>query len=217
MTTSRFILSAIAIVIALGVTEASAQTVTINSSSVSDGGTLNASIYTSSIDTLAINYNDLVLNPSPSTTGFNFSGTTAAFPASTNGYFYSDYLINVTGSTAESVTTSLTNNSGVGSLNERIYAYNPSLGNNGFLGDTPAGSGILQAWSTNYVLPGTSLSYVSPTALTAGNYVVEIRGTSAGNFAGTLSVTAVPEPDALGMMISGLGLLGFIASRRKQS
>jgi hypothetical protein len=37
------------------------------------------------------------------------------------------------------------------------------------------------------------------------------------SYAGTITVTAVPEPATYGMMLGGLGVLGFLARRRKPS
>ena len=53
----------------------------------------------------------------------------------------------------------------------------------------------------------------------AGSYFLHIAGTSVGSsqYAGTLSVSAVPEPETYGMMLAGLGLMGFVASRRKSA
>jgi len=52
-----------------------------------------------------------------------------------------------------------------------------------------------------------------------GNYFVHIAGTSVGSasYNGTLSLTSlpVPEPETYGMMLAGLGLMGFMARRRK--
>lgn len=192
--------------------------------SVNPNGTLGVSTATTTVDN--------VLNVGPGTTGFNFSGTTGSFslPAqgafssgttpSANGYFYADYLITVTGSRADSVTTSIQDPSGVGNLSERIYSYNPASGTQGFLGDmsfAAAGDTGIQVWSTNYPLPGVNVSIVSPTDLTAGNYVIELRGTSIGNFGGTLSVTPVPEPQAGVMLMAGLAMLVLVwRSRRRR-
>ena len=52
----------------------------------------------------------------------------------------------------------------------------------------------------------------------SGSYALHIAGNSKGSssYAGTLSVTsAVPEPETYGMMLAGLGLMGFVARRRK--
>ena len=52
----------------------------------------------------------------------------------------------------------------------------------------------------------------------SSTYALHIVGTSVGAaaYSGTLSVTsAVPEPETYGMMLAGLGLMGFAARRRK--
>lgn len=151
---------------------------------------------------------DNQLAPAPSS--FSFSDSLAG-AISSNGFWYADYLITVSSASAQSVTTTLTNLGGVANLSERIYAYGGS-----FLGDASAPSGAVQVWSTNYPLPGASVSIVSPTFLTAGQYVVELRGTSQGVFAGTLSLSPVPEPTGIAMALAGFALLGA-ATRRKST
>lgn len=51
-----------------------------------------------------------------------------------------------------------------------------------------------------------------------GDYFVNIAGISTGTagYNGTLSlVSPVPEPEVYGMLLAGLGLMGFVARRRK--
>lgn len=64
-------------------------------------------------------------------------------------------------------------------------------------------------------------SYVelyTTTPLSASTYDFKITGTSAGSYTGGIScVTAVPEPSENALMLSGIGMLGFIATRRKRS
>lgn len=57
--------------------------------------------------------------------------------------------------------------------------------------------------------------------LSAGNYYVAVNGVVAGSGGGaygsdlTIAVSAVPEADTYAMMAAGLGLLGFVARRKK--
>lgn len=61
---------------------------------------------------------------------------------------------------------------------------------------------------------------ISGSNLTAGNYYLQVSGNLVGNtaaaFGGAISMAApVPEPETYGMMLAGLGVLGFMARRRK--
>jgi hypothetical protein len=55
-------------------------------------------------------------------------------------------------------------------------------------------------------------------SLAAGDYYVQVAGTmvsnSSGAFGGALMLAPVPEPATYGMMLAGLGLIGFMARRR---
>lgn len=215
----------IAVFAAMAVLLAAANASAVTVVPVLNNGTLTGSTSTTTTE------NDLTLNSG--TAGFNFSGSTGSFAipaaggsfsspsgASAKGDYYADFLITITGSAAESVTTSLTNGfgtAGVNNLSERIYGYNASSGVNGFLGDGSPGAGIPQIWSANYPLPGVNVSIVGPASLSAGTYVIELRGTNAGSFGGTLSITPVPEPETYGMLLAGLILVGFAVSRRKNA
>lgn len=180
---------------------ASAQTVNVFAN-----GTLSASNSTTTI----VNK----LNTSTvGATGFNFSGATGSFDpqASANNFFYAAYVIQTTTAIAESIATTLNNSTGVSELSERIYAFNGSI-----LGDTAAGPGIIQRWSDNISLGGASISVLAPTHLTAGQYVLEIRGRTKGNFGGSLAISPVPEPEQYALLLAGLGLLGWVVRRQSK-
>jgi hypothetical protein len=55
--------------------------------------------------------------------------------------------------------------------------------------------------------------------LSAGSYYAVITGKTfglaGGEYGGAVSISAVPEASTLAMMLAGLGMLGFVASRRK--
>jgi hypothetical protein len=64
---------------------------------------------------------------------------------------------------------------------------------------------------------------LSTSNLMAGNYYLQVSGNmvsaGAASFGGAVSMSSmaapVPEPETYGMMLGGLGLLGFMARRRK--
>ncbi len=57
------------------------------------------------------------------------------------------------------------------------------------------------------------------TPLAAGSYFLQIDGfvasSTGGSYSGNLAISPVPEPESYGMLLAGLGLLGFVARRRK--
>ena len=63
---------------------------------------------------------------------------------------------------------------------------------------------------------------LSGNSLAAGNYYLQVSGkmvgTTAASFGGAMMMMAapVPEPETYGMMLAGLGVLGYLARRRKQ-
>jgi hypothetical protein len=74
-------------------------------------------------------------------------------------------------------------------------------------------TGKVDSWKLN----------TSNLVLNSGNYYLQVIGTvnsnSAGSFSGNLSLKAlpVPEADTYAMLLAGLGLVGFVARRRKSA
>ena len=77
------------------------------------------------------------------------------------------------------------------------------------------------------VLAGTSLSTgmidqwtFGSNTLAAGDYWVQVSGSvlsnAAGRYYANIALAPVPEPATYGMLLGGLGLLGFMARRRRQ-
>jgi hypothetical protein len=139
--------------------------------------------------------------------------------------FYDDFVFTVADSTIDSVTSTIDLGKllSIDALQVRLYS---ASGNATLpvLGDSPAG---LKAggWSTgvNFVAGAQSGTFavLPETMLTAGTYVLEVRGdvvgTAGGSYSGTLNlapVSPVPLPAALPMMLSGLGILGGLIRKR---
>jgi hypothetical protein len=59
--------------------------------------------------------------------------------------------------------------------------------------------------------------------LTSGTYALTVTGTVVGNAGGTyagdlaINVSPVPEPATYGMLMAGLGLMGFVARRKNKA
>jgi hypothetical protein len=65
----------------------------------------------------------------------------------------------------------------------------------------------------------TDVWTVSGDALESGAYYIRVNGNivsdNGASFGGAVMLMPVPEPEAYGMMLGGLGILGFLARRRK--
>ena len=93
--------------------------------------------------------------------------------------------------------------------------------------------GMVQLWEGTYgdLVPDTlKLSYSfdgttgstahTVSGLTGGfSYYYEVSGTAGGSSGGIyiLTSTLIPEPESYAMLLAGLGLMGFVARRRKQN
>ncbi len=71
--------------------------------------------------------------------------------------------------------------------------------------------------------PGAGISLGNgPFQYTSGNYLLEVIGVSSATnsfYSGALTfnnTAPIPEPETYAMMLAGLGLMGFVAQRRKQ-
>lgn len=155
---------------------------------------------------------NLTIGPLPASA--NYGNT---FASASSSPFYDAYYFTIPEGIANSVTSTISSGSflGISNLQARLFA-----GHSNPTGSIPGGA--ITAWGNLVnVLPGVNIETVvlNPTALIAGNYTLQIRGTvigsSGGSYAGVLNVTPVPEAETYAMFLAGLGLLGFISRRRK--
>ena len=158
--------------------------------------------------------------PTTDTYGRSFNAPTA--PIGSTGYgFYDDFIFTIGGATADAITSTIDfrNVLAINNLSARLYNFsgNPNLP---VLG-APHG-GAIDAWSNTFNLaPGTNetVSVLPMTMLDAGTYVLEVRGnvtgSAGGSYSGSLNLVPTPLPAALPLLLSGLGLMGGAAARRK--
>ena len=132
-----------------------------------------------------------------------------AFDANNNGNTFSDrftFTVGALPSTLNAFVGSFSIGGGGSGLDISGFGLYSVANGLVFSGDA-LNSGALDLWR------------LSSGALQAGDYYLQVEGTvvsdDASNFAGAVLVTPVPEPAAMGMLVGGLGLLGFAARRRR--
>jgi hypothetical protein len=155
------------------------------------------------------------------TNGSGFFGDT--FAMNNNGATFADHFtFSVTGTTSsnfDAIVSSISRSADTGLDFTGLSLYRvgggTGTGTGGTAGDTLVStgtsmhSGAIDVWS------------LSSSNLAAGDYYVLVSGnivsdTSAA-FGGAVMLAPVPEPETYGMMLAGLGVLGFLARRRKQA
>ncbi len=152
------------------------------------------------------------------------SGPQTTFVGSTGSGFYDDFVFTIGPGQVDSITSSITLGDmlGISGLQVRLYDYNANLQAAPLLTDPIPGSAF-DAWSSTVTFPGgtTTVNVLPPTTLTAGTYVIEVRGTvsgvNGGNYTGSLNLTPVPLPAGLPSLLGGLALLACYAWRRPTS
>jgi hypothetical protein len=138
-------------------------------------------------------------------------------PAGVANYnFYDDYIINIPTSSLNSISSTIDFGDllRVSNLQVRLYG-----------GSTPSLSpgGVIDGWSTP-LTSGTQTGIVSvlpATLLSAGDYILEVRGLADGEFGGSysgvLNVAPVPVPAAVWLLLSGLVVVGGLSRMRESA
>lgn len=64
----------------------------------------------------------------------------------------------------------------------------------------------------------TVLAYTPAEFYLTGPITLEVKGSSGGNasYSGVINLTVVPEPEGYALMLAGLGVVGYIARRKRK-
>ena len=143
------------------------------------------------------------------TDGSGFFGDT--FAAGNSGASFDDHFTfsveGTTGWTFDAIISSISRSADTGLDITGLSLYSAS-GDTLITQGTQLQSGSIDVWT------------LSNDSLAAGDYYLAVSGNmvsaGAASFGGAVSMAApVPEPETYGMMLAGLGVLGFLARRRK--
>ena len=134
-----------------------------------------------------------------------FGSTFAANNANDTFADQFNFTIGAVPSSVDAIVSSISRSAvtGLNISNLQLFSSNGNLITTGMASET----GATDVWT------------VSSGVLSSGNYYLQVSGSlvsnTSGSFGGSVQLNPVPEPETYGMMIAGLGVLGFLARRRK--
>jgi hypothetical protein len=191
--------------VAAGITSAMASTVALSDTTTSAGSTQYGA-------------NTPLVTPGSYFYGDTFAGNTgnSAVSSSLPDGFYDDFVFTISDASADSITSTITlgTSSEIDGLQAALFNYSTGQ-------QLPVtGSPLAAGWSQKVNFGSTTATYsvIPSTTLSAGSYVLEVKGTvsgtAGGSYSGTLNLAPVPLPAGLPLLLSGLGFVGFWGRRR---
>ena len=154
------------------------------------------------------------------TDGSGFFGDT--FAMNNNGATFADrftfQVSGTTGSNFDAIISSISRTADTGLDITGLSLYR-AMGTGGGTGSGAGAGDMLVSSGTSLNSGQMDVWTLSSDNLAAGNYYVLVSGNlvsdTSASFGGAVMLAPVPEPETYGMMVAGLGVLGFLARRRK--